>query len=184
MSRIGVKPIDIPEGVTVKENKGKIEVSSDKGQIDIDLHKNIEVQVKDGMIYVTRNGETKELKSLHGLIRSLINNAVIGLTAGFQKDLEIVGVGYRASVSNDKLVLKVGYSHDVEIEIPEGIDIEVKKNIISVKGIDKQLVGQTAAIIRKVREPEPYKGKGIKYVDETINRKVGKAVKATAGLGA
>ena len=184
MSRIGSKPVIIPEDVKVNLSPEVVEVSSPKGVLKVDIHPNSKIEISDSKIIVNRKDDTKLSKSVHGLMRSLINNAVIGVTEGFKKELEVVGVGYRASVADNKLTLKVGFSHDVIMEIPEGLELEVKKNIISVSGIDKQLVGQMAANIRKVRKPEPYKGKGIKYTDEIVRRKVGKAVKSTTGVGA
>lgn len=184
MSRIGSKPILVPEGVTVDIKTDVVEISSSKGSLKVDIHPNSKIEIVESRIVVTRKDDTKLSKSVHGLMRSLLNNAVIGVTEGFKKELEVVGVGYRASVADNQLTLKVGFSHDVIMDIPEGLEVEVKKNIISVSGIDKQLVGQMAANIRKVRKPEPYKGKGIKYSDEIIQRKVGKAVKSTTGVGA
>ncbi len=179
MSRIGKKQIIIPENVNVKLDGDKLIVSSNSNSQTIEIHPKIIVKIAENVINVERKSDDKLSRSLHGLIRSLINNAIIGVTQGFQKDLEIIGVGYRASVEGDKLTLKVGFSHDVEFKAPEGINFEVKKNIVSVKGYDKRAVGQIAAEIRAVKKPEPYKGKGIKYVGEKIIRKVGKAVKAT-----
>jgi len=175
MSRIGKKPIDIPDGVDVKIEKGIITVKGPKGQLQREVHRDMTVEIQDKQILVKRPTDNKTHKSLHGLTRSLIANMVEGVTNGFEKRLEINGVGYRAAKQGKKLVLTVGYSHPVEIEEPEGIEIEVPaNNKITVKGIDKELVGIVAANIRKVREPEPYKGKGIKYEDEQIRRKVGK----------
>ncbi|QSQ08982.1 50S ribosomal protein L6 [Koleobacter methoxysyntrophicus] len=175
MSRIGKKPIDIPDGVDVKIEKGIITVKGPKGQLQREVHRDMTVEIQDKQILVKRPTDNKTHKSLHGLTRSLIANMVEGVTKGFEKRLEINGVGYRAAKQGKKLVLTVGYSHPVEIEEPEGIEIEVPaNNKITVKGIDKELVGIVAANIRKVREPEPYKGKGIKYEDEQIRRKVGK----------
>lgn len=175
MSRIGKKPIDIPDGVDVKIEKGIITVKGPKGQLQREVHRDMTVEIQDKQILVKRPTDNKNHKSLHGLTRSLIANMVEGVTNGFEKRLEINGVGYRAAKQGKKLVLTVGYSHPVEIEEPEGIEIEVPaNNKITVKGIDKELVGIVAANIRKVREPEPYKGKGIKYEDEQIRRKVGK----------
>ncbi|MFP4661217.1 MAG: 50S ribosomal protein L6 [Halanaerobiales bacterium] len=175
MSRIGKLPIEIPDKVDVKINGSQVTVKGPKGELSREFDPSINIEIKDGEILVTRNGDTRDERSLHGLTRSLIESMVIGVTDGFEKKLEMVGVGYNARVQGKNLVLEVGYSHPVTIE-PEGnIQFEVEKNTnISVKGIDKQLVGAMAAKIRSVREPEPYKGKGIKYVDEHIRRKVGK----------
>ncbi|MFH1910270.1 MAG: 50S ribosomal protein L6 [bacterium] len=178
MSRIGNKIIEIPEAVEVSLNGQVLEVKSQDKKILVNLHPLVEVAVEKDTLKVSRKNELKLAKSIHGLMRSLIYNAIVGVSEGFKKELELVGVGYRALVEGNVLKLKVGYSHEVEITAPEGIDLEVKKNIISVSGIDKQLVGQIAADIRAVKKPEPYKGKGIKYVGEKVIRKVGKAVKS------
>jgi len=183
MSRIGRNIIEIPEGVTVKIEKNDFLATCDGKTNKIEIHPLTDVSISDDIIKVSRKNETKLAKSVHGLIRSLIFNAIQGVKDGFCKQLEIVGVGYRATVEDDVLKLKVGFSHEVEYKAPSGISFEVKKNIITISGPDKQLVGQVAADIRAVKKPEPYKGKGIKYVGEKIIRKVGKAVKA-AGIGA
>ncbi|MDX9872037.1 MAG: 50S ribosomal protein L6 [Clostridia bacterium] len=176
MSRIGKLPITIPAGVEVKLEGADISVKGPKGLLSRTLHKDMLVKVEDGQIVVTRPSEQKEHKALHGLTRALVNNMVQGVTAGFEKNLELVGVGYRAAKSGNKLVLTVGYSHPVEIEPENGLEIEVPAPTkIIVKGADKEKVGMLAANIRAVREPEPYKGKGIKYANEKIRRKVGKA---------
>lgn len=179
MSRIGNKEILIPSGVTVELIDSKFVAKGEKGTLEVPCHELIKVNIEESTIKVERINETKLAKSLHGLTRTLIFNAIEGVSKGFTKQLEIVGVGYRAAVEGTDLNLKVGYSHDVKVQAKEGITFEVKKNIISISGIDKQLVGQTAAEIRKIRKPEPYKGKGIKYIDEKIIRKVGKAVKGS-----
>ncbi|MDI3533685.1 MAG: large subunit ribosomal protein [Thermosediminibacterales bacterium] len=175
MSRIGKLPIDIPEGVDIKVDGNIVTVKGPKGQLVKQFPKEMEIQLNDKQVIVKRPTDQKKHKALHGLTRSLIANMVEGVTKGFQKTLEIEGVGYRAAKQGNKLVLTIGYSHPVEIEQPKGIEIEVPaNNKIVVKGIDKELVGITAANIRKVREPEPYKGKGIRYENEYIRRKVGK----------
>ena len=177
MSRIGRMPIVIPEGVdfTVDANN-LVTVKGKKGTLTKELHKDMIIQVEDGKVLVQRPSEQKLHKSLHGLTRTLVNNMVVGVTDGFQKNLEINGVGYRALKQGTKLVLTLGYSHPVEMEDPEGITVEVPaQNRITIKGIDKQAVGEWAAKIRSKREPEPYKGKGIKYDTEVIRRKEGKA---------
>jgi len=179
MSRIGTKPVEVPTGVTVKKDGDYLLVSSGDKKQSVKLHPKVEVSIEEETITVKRRGNDRLARSLHGLTRTLINNAVCGVTNGYQKDLEVIGVGYRSSVEGNKLTLKLGYSHDVQFVAPEGIDFEVKKNIISVKGYDKQMVGQIAAEIRSARKPEPYKGKGIKYSGEHIIRKVGKALKST-----
>ncbi|HAI52113.1 MAG: 50S ribosomal protein L6 [Limnochordia bacterium] len=179
MSRIGRAPIQVPAGVEVKINGNVIEVKGPKGQLTRELHPEMKVELSDGTIVVTRPSDEKAHRSLHGLTRTLIANMVTGVTEGFTRNLEIVGVGYRAAKQGSKLVLSVGYSQPVEIEPAPGIEIEVPTPTrISVKGIDKELVGQTAANIRDVRRPEPYLGKGIRYEGERVRRKAGKAGKA------
>ena len=176
MSRIGNKPITVPNGVEVKLDGHNITVKGPKGTLERELHKNITVTLDNNVITVTRPNDDKENRSLHGLTRTLISNMIQGVTEEFTRKLEVNGVGYRAQKQGKKLVLTLGYSHPVEIEEVEGITIEVPaQNQIIVKGCDKQLVGQIAANIREKRLPEPYKGKGIKYADERIRRKEGKA---------
>lgn len=177
MSRIGRMPITVPSGVDVKIDAGnEVTVKGPKGTLSRKLHSDMILKLENGVLTVERPSEDKMHKSLHGLTRTLLNNMVIGVTDGFQKELEINGVGYRAQMQGKKLVLGLGYSHPVEYEAVEGITIEVPSpNQIIVKGASKELVGETAAKIREYRLPEPYKGKGIKYVDEHIRRKEGKA---------
>jgi len=176
MSRIGKMPVVIPAGVEVKIDGHNIQVKGPKGTLSRTLPKEIDIKVENGKIIVSRSSDEKRHRALHGLTRALVNNMVDGVTKGFEKSLELVGVGYRASKQGNKLVLAVGYSHPVEIEPEQGLEIEVPAPTrIVVKGADKEKVGLLAANIRAVREPEPYKGKGIKYVDENIRRKVGKA---------
>ena len=178
MSRIGRMPIAIPAGVTVDiAENNKVTVKGPKGEQSRELPSEMEIRVEDGHIVVSRPNDLKKMKSLHGLTRSLLNNMVIGVTNGFEKSLEVNGVGYRASKSGKKLTLNLGYSHPVEMTDPEGLESVVDGNKITIKGIDKEKVGQYAAEIRDKRRPEPYKGKGIKYVDEVIRRKVGKTGK-------
>ena len=177
MSRIGRKPINIPAGVTASIADGVITVKGPKGSLDFKYNPAMTVEVKGDVIEVTRPDDTKENRSLHGLTRTLIHNMVIGVTEGFTKELEINGVGYRASKAGKVLTLNLGYSHPVEMTDPEGIESTVDGNKIIVSGIDKEKVGQYAAEIRDKRRPEPYKGKGIKYADEVIRRKVGKTGK-------
>lgn len=178
MSRIGRKPIAIPNGVDVTLNNTVITVKGPKGTLSRELHKDMKISVQDNVISVERPSDNKLHRSLHGTTRSVVQNMVSGVTEGFSKALDLVGVGYRANKSGNKLVLNVGYSHPVEIEPEQGIEFEVPaNNKIIVKGIDKELVGATAAKVRSVREPEPYKGKGIKYENERILRKEGKAGK-------
>lgn len=178
MSRIGRKPIEIPNGVEVKVDNNLITVKGPKGTLTREIHKDIRVRIENNAIHVERPSDNKLHRSLHGTTRSVIANMVNGVTSGYEKALEIVGVGYRANKSGNKLVLNVGYSHQVEIVPEQGIEFEVPaNNRIIVRGIDKELVGATAAKVRAVREPEPYKGKGIKYENERILRKEGKAGK-------
>ena len=179
MSRIGRMPIAIPAGVTVAiAENNVVSVKGPKGELVRELPVEMEIKEEEGKIIVTRPNDLKRMKSLHGLTRTLIANMITGVTAGYEKKLEINGVGYRASKAGKKLTLNLGYSHPVEMEDPEGIETVMEgQNIIIVKGIDKEKVGQFAAEIRSKREPEPYKGKGIKYADEVIRRKVGKTGK-------
>ena len=178
MSRIGRMPIAIPAGVTVEiAENNKVTVKGPKGTLSRVLVPEMEIKVEGAEIIVTRPNDLKRMKSLHGLTRTLINNMVVGVTAGYEKKLEVNGVGYRAAKAGKKLTLTLGYSHPVEMEDPEGVESTVEGNVITVKGIDKEKVGQFAAEIRDKRRPEPYKGKGIKYADEVIRRKVGKTGK-------
>jgi large subunit ribosomal protein L6 len=178
MSRIGRQPVVIPAGVTVTIADGnKITVKGPKGTLERVLAPEMDIKVENDTVVVTRPNDLKKMKSLHGLTRTLINNMVTGVSTGFTKELEVNGVGYRAAKQGKKLVLNLGYSHVVEMVDPEGLESTVDGNKITVKGIDKEKVGQYAAEIRDKRRPEPYKGKGIKYVDEVIRRKVGKTGK-------
>ena len=178
MSRIGNKPITIPEGVEVTLNDKNITVKGPKGTLSKEIHKNVDVKVEGNVITVTRIDDEPANRSLHGLTRTLINNMIIGVKDEFKRELEINGVGYRAQKQGNKLVMNLGYSHPVEMEAPAGITYDVPNpNSIIVRGIDKELVGQTAAVIRTKRPPEVYRGKGIKYVEEVIIRKEGKAGK-------
>ncbi|MBP1751762.1 MAG: rplF [Geobacteraceae bacterium] len=178
MSRIGKLPIEIPSGVTVTMNGSAITVKGPKGTLTRNVMDSVSIELNDNKILVTRSEDTKIAHSAHGLTRTLINNMVTGVTKGFEKVLEITGVGYRAEVKGNVLSLALGYSHPVNYELPQGISVEVDKMTkISLKGNDRELVGQTAAKIRSFRTPEPYKGKGIKYAGETILRKAGKAGK-------
>ena len=179
MSRIGKMPIAVPAGVTVDiAENNKVTVKGPKGTLERVLPAEMEIKLEGSEVTVSRPNDLKKMKSLHGLTRTLINNMVIGVSEGYEKKLEINGVGYRAQKQGKKLVLSLGYSHPVEMEDPEGLETVVDgTNIIVVKGIDKEKVGQYAAEIRAKRSPEPYKGKGIKYADEVIRRKVGKTGK-------
>ncbi len=179
MSRIGKMPIAVPAGVTVSiAENNKVTVKGPKGTLERVLPSEMEIKQEGAEITVSRPNDLKRMKSLHGLTRTLIHNMVVGVTDGYEKKLEVNGVGYRAAKQGKKLVLNLGYSHPVEMEDPAGIETVVEgQNLIIVKGIDKEKVGQFAAEIRDKRRPEPYKGKGIKYIDETIRRKVGKTGK-------
>ena len=178
MSRIGRMPIAVPAGVTVEiAENNKVTVKGPKGDFERVLPSEMEIKQEDGQILVTRPNDLKKMKSLHGLTRTLVNNMVVGVTEGYTKQLEVNGVGYKAAKSGNKLTLNLGYSHPVIMEDPEGLESVVEGNKITIKGIDKEKVGQYAAEIRDKRRPEPYKGKGIKYIDEVIRRKVGKTGK-------
>ena len=174
MSRVGRLPIEIASGVEVKIEGRKVSVKGPKGSLSLETHRNIKVSKQENQIVVERSSEAKFDKSLHGLTRNLINNMCIGVTVGFQKELEINGIGYKAAVQGKSLSLSLGHSHPIDYPAPEGISFEVEKNRVIVKGIDKELVGRVASEIRGFRKVEPYKGKGIKYVDEKVKRKVGK----------
>ncbi len=182
MSRIGNLPVPISEGITVEKTGSHLVVKGTKGTLEFDFPADITVDVEGSQVIVKRKNEQKKTKALYGLVRALINNMVMGVSNGWSKNLELVGVGYRAQSSGDKLTLSVGYSHPVDVVAPEGIVFEVKDNTkVSVSGIDKNLVGQIAALVKRVRPPEPYKGKGIRYEGEYIRRKAGKAGKVGAG---
>jgi large subunit ribosomal protein L6 len=179
MSRVGKSPIPLPSGVTVAVAGGHVTVSGPKGSLERDLPGTITVRQEDTTLVVERPDDQRHNRALHGLTRSLVNNMVVGVTAGFSKDLEIVGVGYRATAKGpDKLELALGFSHLVPVDAPQGITFEVPTPTrVTVRGIDKELVGQVAANIRKIRKPEPYKGKGVRYAGEVVQRKAGKAAK-------
>ena len=175
MSRIGNAPVVIPAGVEIKLDGSFVKVKGPHGELEYTFNENIKISMEDGVIKVERPNNNKENRSLHGTTRALIQNMVIGVSSKFKKELEMVGVGYKSSVAGKKLVINAGYSHHVEMEIPAGLTVEVPQPTkIIISGIDKQVVGAFASNVRKVRPPEPYKGKGIKYVDEHIRRKVGK----------
>lgn len=179
MSRIGKMPIPVPAGVEVKIDGHKVSVKGPKGELSREVNPAMGVKQEDGEIIVTRPDDERESKSLHGLTRSLINNMVVGVSEGFEKKLEIQGVGYRAALKGKNLEMQLGFSHPIVVEPREGIAFEVPDpNHITVKGISKQQVGQTAAEVRKWREPEPYKGKGIRYEGEYVRHKLGKAAGA------
>jgi len=178
MSRIGRKPIEIPNGVEVKLQDNTVTVKGPKGQLVQSFARDMIIELDNNVLTVNRPSDNKEHKAMHGLVRTLIDNMIIGVTEGYAKELEIIGTGYRAAKSGNKLALTLGFSHPLELEDPEGIQVEVPAPTkIIISGIDKQKVGAYAAHIRGYREPEPYKGKGIKYVDEHVRRKVGKTGK-------
>ena len=178
MSRIGNKPITVPEGVEIKIDGQKVTVKGPKGSLEKEFHKNMKINLEGNVITVVRPDNEPSNRSLHGLTRTLLNNMIEGTTKGFERKLEVNGVGYRASKKGNNLLLNLGYSHPVEMEAPEGITLDVPNpNEIIVTGRDKELVGQTAAVVRTKRPPEVYRGKGIKYAEEVIRRKEGKAGK-------
>ncbi|MDD7363825.1 MAG: 50S ribosomal protein L6 [Firmicutes bacterium] len=178
MSRIGKNPIDIPSGVEVKINGNVVEVKGPKGSLQTEFDPVIDIAIEDNQVIVTRPNDNKDIRALHGLYRTLIANNIEGVVNGYEKKLEIIGTGYRAQKQGKKLNLNLGHSHPIELEDPEGIEVEVPSNTeITVRGIDKQKVGAYAAKIRSFRSPEPYKGKGIRYVGEYVRRKVGKTGK-------
>ncbi len=177
MSRIGKIPIEIPSGVKVEIKDGRVAIQGPLGKLEQHVRPEITPKTEENKLRVTRRGDTAREKALHGLYQRLLSNMVIGVTKGFEKDLQIIGVGYRAKMEGKSLVLQLGFSHPVKFPVPEGINVAVADNTkINVKGIDKQLVGEVAAEIRRYYPPEPYKGKGIRYKDEYVRRKAGKAV--------
>ncbi len=179
MSRIGKKPIAIPAGVKISRDKSTIKVQGPKGLLSIETPYGVEVSINDGTIEVKTASDTRKGKAYHGLVRTLVANMVMGVTVGFQKGLELSGIGYRAEKSGDTLRLVLGFSSPLEYRIPQGIDVKIDKQVnVLISGIDKQLVGRVAAEIRDLKKPEPYKGKGIRYVGEKVRRKVGKSVGA------
>lgn len=179
MSRIGKKPIEIPEKVEVKIDKNNVIVKGPKGELSLDVHTKMDVKRENNSIVVVRPSDHRFYRSLHGLTRTLIWNMMIGVTKGFEKSLDISGVGYKAMLQGKKLVFNLGYSHSIEFQLPEGITatVDPKQTQITIRGIDKYKVGQVAANIRDLKKPEPYKGKGVMYTGERIKRKVGKAGK-------
>jgi large subunit ribosomal protein L6 len=177
MSRIGKQPINIPNGVDVKVENGDIIITKGKLSETINIGDRVDVNIENNVITFSPKGQDRQSRAFWGTYRALTANAIVGLSEGFKKSLEINGVGYRAAVKGKTLELQLGYSHPINFEIPEGIEITVEKNIITVKGNNKQQVGQVAADIRSFRKPEPYKGKGVKYTDEVIIRKAGKTAK-------
>lgn len=174
MSRLGKQPVEVPSGVTVEVAEGVLKVKGSKGQLEKKLPPEVAVTVEGNVVTVSKTKETKQARALWGTIAAHLNNMIAGVTEGFKKELEIEGVGYRAEAQGNKIKLNVGFSHPVELTAPAGVEISVEKSLITVSGIDKEVVGQFAANIRKVKKPEPYKGKGIHYVGEYIIRKQGK----------
>lgn len=179
MSRLAKKPINIPEDVNIKLEKDILIVKGPKGELKQRIHPFVEVKLdKNNLMVEIKDKKEKKQKALQGTFYRLIINMIEGVKSGFEKKLEVIGIGYKVQLKDKILILNIGFSHSVEFKIPDGTDIKVEKNIVSVTGIDKQLVGETAAKIRRLRKPEPYKGTGIKYVDEVIRRKAGKTAKA------
>jgi large subunit ribosomal protein L6 len=176
MSRIGKNPINIPEGITFEIDKKVVRIKNQKDVLEVNLFPDIKISQVDNNILVERSSEDRQVRAMHGTIRQLIASAVTGLSDGFSKELELIGVGYQANMLDSRLVLQLGYSHDIIFEPPEGITITAKKNLITVTGFDKQLVGAVSAKVRSFRKPEPYKGKGIRYMGEHVRRKQGKTV--------
>ena len=182
VSRIGRMPVEIPEGVQVTINGSDVQVKGPKGELAQSFRSEVNIAEENGAIVVTRPSDQPFVRALHGLTRALINNMVVGVSQGFEKVLQVEGVGYRPELEGTTLILHLGFSHPVEVTPPDGIefDVDTRARMIKVKGIDKQLVGQVAADIRKIRPPEPYKGKGIRYLGEYVRRKPGKAGKVVA----
>ena len=176
MSRVGNSVITLPEGVKVEKTDSILMVNGPKGKLSVNLFGGIDLKIEEGLINVSRKNDDSESKSMHGTMRQLINNAVEGVSNGFSKHLEILGVGYNVKSQGSRLVFQLGFSHDIMLELPDGIEADAKKNELEIKGIDKQLVGQVAAKIRALRKPEPYKGKGIRYKGEFVRSKQGKTV--------
>ena len=175
MSRVGKKPIDVPAGVTVTVGADEIAIKGPRGELKTAQNRHVTVTLAEGKLSFEPKSQSKPARSAYGLMRALCANMVHGVSKGFERKLEVNGVGYRAEAKDGKLVMQLGYSHPIDFKLPDGISAKVEKNIITLSGIDKQLLGQTAANVRGFRPPEPYKGKGIKYVEEQIQRKVGKA---------
>lgn len=177
MSKIGKLPIDLPEGVNVDISGQEVLITGPKGNLSYKIAPGIRAEVKDKTIVVEKHGKGKQANANFGTTRARLNNNLLGVTQGWKKELELVGTGYRAEVNGNKLILTIGFSHPVTVEAPEGVNFKVEKSLITIEGIDKEIVGQVAADTRAVRPPEPYKGKGIKYIDEVVRRKAGKAAK-------
>jgi len=178
MSRIGIQPISIPENVTVTNEKDTVVVKGEKGELQISLPKGITAAIADGIVTVARTDENKTTRALHGTLRALVQNAVSGVSTGWKRQLDLIGSGYRMNINDAVLELHLGFSHPVHMTVPEGLEAKIVKNSIIISGVDRQAVGQFAAVIRSLKKPEPYKGKGIRYRDEHVRRKVGKALKS------
>ena len=178
MSRIGQNPINIPAGVNIDLKGTLVKVKGQKGSLEYQVHKDMNISEHDGTVLVNRNSDAREQRSIHGTTRQMIHNMVVGVSEGFSKELEIIGVGYQAQVQGTRLRLQLGYSHDIYFDMPEGITVTANRTEVKVEGIDKQLVGAVAAKIRSFRPPEPYKGKGIRYKGEYVRSKQGKTVGA------
>ena len=178
MSRIGQNPINIPEGVKVNLTKTQVNVSGKKGSLKFNFNNNIKISEKDNFLTVSRSLDTRNQKALHGTTRQILNNMIIGVSKGFYKELEIIGVGYQAIVQGSRLQLQLGFSHDIYFDMPDGITISANRTEVKIEGVDKQLVGAVAAKIRSFRPPEPYKGKGVRYKGERVRSKQGKTVGA------
>lgn len=182
MSRVGKKPVVLPAGVKAEKKDLTLTVTGPKGSLSLELHPKVEVTVNEKEVLVdVKNKENKKEKALWGLFRALVQNLVDGVTKGFEKKLEVVGVGFKVAVQGTKIVMSLGFSHPVEVDIPKSLTVTADKNVITISGAGKQEVGQFAAEIRELKKPEPYKGKGIKYIDEVIIRKAGKVVKVVGG---
>lgn len=181
MSRIGSKPVSIPEGVSVDIKENEIEVKGKNASLSVPILESIKIEKKDGEILFSPEKETKQAKSNWGTMRSLVNNAIKGASENFSKELVVEGIGYRANIEGNELVMGLGYSHSIRFTIPDGLEITVEKNVITIKGADKAQVGEAAAKIRSFKKPEPYKGKGIRYSDEVVKRKTGKKAGGSEG---
>lgn len=179
MSRIGQNPINIPAGVNIDLKGTLVKVKGQKGSLEYQVHKDMNISEHDGTVLINRNSDAREQRAIHGTTRQMIHNMVVGVSEGFSKELEIIGVGYQAQVQGTRLRLQLGYSHDIYFDMPEGITVTANRTEVKVEGIDKQLVGAVAAKIRSFRPPEPYKGKGIRYKGEYVRSKQGKTVGAT-----
>jgi large subunit ribosomal protein L6 len=181
MSRVGKQPITVPSGVTISTSPGTVQVKGPKGTLSAAVSPLVELKVEGGTLNITRREDTREARSVHGLTRKLVSNMVTGVSDGFRRVLEINGVGYRAEAKGNAIQLALGYSHPILFPLPQGVQAKVdKQTVVTLEGADRQVLGETAAAIRKLRPPEPYKGKGIKYAEETIRRKAGKAVGAAS----